>query len=34
MPREGKFAKVLEGGTVNKGDSILILDSEKQEGLN
>jgi MOSC domain-containing protein YiiM len=34
MPREGIFAKVLEGGTVNKGDPILILGPEKAEGLN
>jgi len=33
MPREGIFAKVLEGGTVNKGDDIQILD-DKAEGLN
>ena len=28
MPREGIFAKVLEGGTVNNGDNVQILDNE------
>jgi MOSC domain-containing protein YiiM len=34
MPKEGIFAKVLEGGTVNKGDDIHILENDKVEGLN
>ncbi len=31
MPREGVFAKVLEGGTVNKGDTIQILENSETE---
>ena len=30
MPREGIFAKVLEGGTVNNGDNIQILDNPEK----
>ena len=30
MPREGIFAKVLEGGTVNNGDNIQILDKPEK----
>ncbi len=29
MPREGVFAKVLEGGLVKKGDSLEVLQSEE-----
>ncbi len=28
MPKEGIFAKVLEGGTVNKGDNIQIVEHD------
>ncbi len=31
MPKEGIFAKVLEGGTVNEGDTVLILDNTEAD---
>ena len=32
MPREGIFAKVLEGGTVNRGDGVEIVNDLKADG--
>jgi MOSC domain-containing protein YiiM len=29
MPREGVFARVIQGGTVQEGDRILLIDHEK-----
>lgn len=34
MPKEGIFARVLEGGTVNKGDAVRILDNTETDNRN
>ena len=34
MPKEGIFARVLEGGTVNKGDTVRILDNTETNNRN
>jgi len=34
MPREGIFARVLEGGTVNNGDNVQILDNAETDNRN
>ena len=31
MPREGIFARVIEGGTVNSGDDVKIIDNAETE---
>jgi MOSC domain-containing protein YiiM len=34
MPREGIFARVIEGGTVNNGDDVKILDNTGTDSRN
>ena len=34
MPREGIFAKVIEGGTVNSGDNIRVMDNPEADKRN
>ena len=33
MPREGVFARVIQGGTVSVGDSIQIMNQEKSADI-
>ena len=34
MPREGIFARVLEGGEVNRGDTVQVLDNSETNSRN